>query len=206
MKADIDISRYSQKAQVILRAFQHYGLIMADNGSNWFFQGDANNAWPSSLLTELKSVPAANFEAVDESSLMIDPNSAQARQPGAGAPPPPPPVVKPPAPVAAPAAVPAAAPATGAAVSGPTAPPAAPGTDAPAAAEDHLAPPSATAESSAGSAPLAAGPGTRAVTRTAIQVLGGSRPGFGWWVVADVVLLLGLALVATVIHRRRSGS
>jgi hypothetical protein len=92
MKAGVDITSFSPKAQVILRAFQHYGLIVADNGFNWYFQGDASNAWPDSLLGELKHVPAADFEAVDESSLMVDPNSAQARQTaggGAGTPLPP---------------------------------------------------------------------------------------------------------------------
>jgi len=70
---------FSVQAQVILLAMQHYGLILADNGSNWYFSGTEDAAWPSSLLSELKTVPAAQFEAVDESSLMIDPNSAAAR-------------------------------------------------------------------------------------------------------------------------------
>jgi hypothetical protein len=88
MKAGVDISHYSPQARVVLTAFQRYGLVVADNGSNWFFQGDANNAWPGGLLSELKSIPAGDFEAVDESSLMVDPNSAEARQPGGAAPPP----------------------------------------------------------------------------------------------------------------------
>jgi hypothetical protein len=74
-----DISHFSVQAQVILLAMQHYGLILADNGSNWFFSGTEDAAWPDILLSELKTVPAAQFEAVDESLLMIDPNSAAAR-------------------------------------------------------------------------------------------------------------------------------
>ena len=62
---------------------QHYGLILADNGSNWYFGGTAEPAWPATLVDELKQVPASAFEAVDESSLMISPNSGQARQTGA---------------------------------------------------------------------------------------------------------------------------
>jgi hypothetical protein len=78
LKAGYSISRYSPQAQVVFRAMQHYGMVLADNGSNWFFQG-TQDAWPDSLLSELKTVPSSAFEAVDESSLMIDPNSGAAR-------------------------------------------------------------------------------------------------------------------------------
>ena len=80
LKASYDISGYSPQAQVVLRAMQHYGLILADNGSNWYFGGTADPAWPVALVDELKEVPASAFEAVDESSLMISPDSGQARQ------------------------------------------------------------------------------------------------------------------------------
>ncbi len=82
LDAGFNISTYSAQAQVVLRAMQHYGLIVADNGSNWYFGGTADAGWPSSLIAELKQVPASAFEAVDESSLMIDPGSGQARQTG----------------------------------------------------------------------------------------------------------------------------
>ena len=83
LKADYNISGYSAQAQVVLRAMQQYGLILADNGSNWYFGGTADENWPIALVNELKQVPASAFEAVDESSLMVDPNSGQARQLGA---------------------------------------------------------------------------------------------------------------------------
>ena len=82
LKASYDISGYSPQAQVVLRAMQQYGLILADNGSNWYFGGTADDSWPAALVNELKQVPASAFEAVDESALMIDPNSGQARQLG----------------------------------------------------------------------------------------------------------------------------
>ena len=78
LKSSFSISRYSPQAQVVLRAMEHYGMVLADNGSNWFFQG-TQDAWPDSLLSELKTIPSSAFEAVDESSLMIDPNSGAAR-------------------------------------------------------------------------------------------------------------------------------
>jgi hypothetical protein len=83
LKASYNISGYSPQAQVVLRAMQQYGLIVADNGSNWYFGGTADDSWPAGLVNELKEVPASAFEAVDESSLMVDPNSGQARQLGA---------------------------------------------------------------------------------------------------------------------------
>ena len=79
LKSNFDISRFSKHAQVILRAMQRYGMILADNGSNWYFQGAADPRWPIALLDELKSVPASAFQAVDESSLEIAPNSGAAR-------------------------------------------------------------------------------------------------------------------------------
>jgi hypothetical protein len=82
LKASFNISTFSPQAQVVLRAMQQYGLILADNGSNWYFGGTADPAWPSALVNELKQVPASAFEAVDESSLMVNANSGQALQNG----------------------------------------------------------------------------------------------------------------------------
>jgi hypothetical protein len=58
---------------------QHYGLILADNGSNWYFQGEAINNWDDGFISDLNRIPASAFEAVDESSLMVDLNSGQVR-------------------------------------------------------------------------------------------------------------------------------
>jgi hypothetical protein len=95
LKAGYDVSGYSPQAQVVLRAMQHYGLILADNGSNWYFGGTADSAWPQALVDELKRVPASAFEAVDESSLMVSPDSGQVRT--AAAAPAPVPTAPPPA-------------------------------------------------------------------------------------------------------------
>jgi len=75
LKADFNISGYATDTQVVLRAMQHYGLILADNGSNWYFQGAASNNWDPTMIAQLKTIPASAFEAVDESSLMVNPNS-----------------------------------------------------------------------------------------------------------------------------------
>src|SRR5437764_12228781 len=103
LRADFNLAGYRPDTQVVLRAMQLYGLILADNGSNWYFQGEAQNTWDDGFISDLKRVPASAFDAVDESSLMIDPNSGQYR--GAPAPPAPArpsakPAPKPPATVA----------------------------------------------------------------------------------------------------------
>jgi hypothetical protein len=54
-----------------------YGLVLADNGSPWYFQGEATKKWPSGLIADLKRIPARAFVAVDTSSLMVDPDSAR---------------------------------------------------------------------------------------------------------------------------------
>ena len=79
LRGGVDISGFSATAQVVLRAMQRYGLIVADNGSDWYFTGSADSGWDTNVLSELKSVPAGDFEAVDESSLMVSPDSAQVR-------------------------------------------------------------------------------------------------------------------------------
>ena len=60
---------------------KRYGLVLADNGSPWFFQGTADTRWPEALLDELKQVPASAFEAVNTSSLAISGDSMAVRPP-----------------------------------------------------------------------------------------------------------------------------
>lgn len=77
LKAGFDISGFRPDTQVIMRAMKKHGLIVADNGSNWFFGGTAEDGWDSEMLDELKMIPAGQFEAVDASSLMVDPDSGR---------------------------------------------------------------------------------------------------------------------------------
>jgi hypothetical protein len=64
LKASVDISGYSQGMQVILRALKKYGLILADNGSNWFISGAPDPRWNDNELNTLKQIKGANFEVV----------------------------------------------------------------------------------------------------------------------------------------------
>ncbi len=81
LKRGFSTSEFRSDTRVILTAMKRYGLIVADNGSDWFFQGTAENGWSAAMLDELKSIPAGAFEAVNASSLMVDPNSGRVRRP-----------------------------------------------------------------------------------------------------------------------------
>ena len=78
LRADYDASGLGADAQVVVRAMKEHGLVLADNGSPWFFQGERNAHWPLRLIDDLKTIPASAFEAVDVSGLMVDPGSGQA--------------------------------------------------------------------------------------------------------------------------------
>jgi hypothetical protein len=81
LKSSFSLTSFSDEAKVVLRAMKRYGIILADNGSNFYFQGAMDDRWTDSLLDELKSVKASNFEVVDESFCKIDKDSAQAACP-----------------------------------------------------------------------------------------------------------------------------
>ncbi len=81
LKASFSIDNsFSHDAQVILRALKKYGLILADNGSSWYISGAPDPHWDNGVLHELDVVTGDDFEAIDESSLMINPDSGQAIQ------------------------------------------------------------------------------------------------------------------------------
>ena len=81
LKASYNISGFSPHAQVILRALQHYGMFLADIGYDWELIGTADTRWEVSVIDELESVPASQFEVVDESPLRITVDSAQSLTP-----------------------------------------------------------------------------------------------------------------------------
>ncbi|MDX1414142.1 MAG: hypothetical protein R3293_08120 [Candidatus Promineifilaceae bacterium] len=81
LKAGFDISGFSPEVQVILQAFKTYGLILADNGSPWYISGAPDERWDNEMLHEMDVITGSDFEVVDVSSLMIDPDSGQANRP-----------------------------------------------------------------------------------------------------------------------------
>jgi hypothetical protein len=79
LNASYDASGLSPYAQRVVAAMQKYGLVLADNGSPWYFQGEQHRKWPDRLIADLKRIPADQFVAVDTSSLQVSPDSAQVR-------------------------------------------------------------------------------------------------------------------------------
>jgi hypothetical protein len=75
LRAGYDISGYSARARIVLRAMKHYGMIVADNGSDWYFQGTVDGRWTYAFVDQLKRVPAGGFVAVNASACKVRPNS-----------------------------------------------------------------------------------------------------------------------------------
>ncbi len=79
LKAKFRTAGYGYHARVVLTAMKRYGLVLADNGSPWFFQGEQHPDWPPGLIAELKRVPASAFVAVDTAKLRRSHGSAATR-------------------------------------------------------------------------------------------------------------------------------
>jgi hypothetical protein len=75
LKTSVDISGLPEQAQVIARAMQTHGVIVADNGSPWFITGAPSPEWNDEDLQTLGGLNGSDFEAVDASSLMVAPDS-----------------------------------------------------------------------------------------------------------------------------------
>jgi hypothetical protein len=82
LKANYSTEGFSRHSVTIINALKTYGMILADNGGDWFISGAPDERWNDDVLNELKQIQGTDFEAIDESSLMVDPDSGQAVQPG----------------------------------------------------------------------------------------------------------------------------
>lgn len=71
LKADFDISSFSSSNQVILSAFKKYGMIVADNGSDWYVSGAPDARWDDDELNELKSLVGDDFEVVQMGAITV---------------------------------------------------------------------------------------------------------------------------------------
>ena len=72
LKASFDISRFPRVARIILTAMKRYGLILADNGSPWYFQGATDPRWDDAALDTLKTVPGSAFQVVETGPIRRD--------------------------------------------------------------------------------------------------------------------------------------
>jgi hypothetical protein len=64
MKASYSCASYSAEVQVICAALKKYGMLVADNGSDWYVSGDHDPRWNDDALGDLKRVPGSAFEAI----------------------------------------------------------------------------------------------------------------------------------------------
>jgi hypothetical protein len=65
LKASFDLTPFSGESLVILTALKKYGMIVADNGSNWYISGATDSRWNDDNLDQLKTVPGTAFEVVN---------------------------------------------------------------------------------------------------------------------------------------------
>jgi hypothetical protein len=65
LKASVDISGLPRQARRVARAMQTYGLIVADNGSDWYVSGAPDRRWDNDQLHELGGLSGRDFEVVD---------------------------------------------------------------------------------------------------------------------------------------------
>jgi hypothetical protein len=64
LKSGYGLGRFSGAAKTIALAMKRYGLIVADNGSNWYFSGSSDRRWDDENLNQLKAIPGGAFEVV----------------------------------------------------------------------------------------------------------------------------------------------
>ena len=66
-------ANFSPEVKAILQALKTYGMIVADNGSDWFMSGAPDSRWNNdALVSELGSVKGSNFEVVRMDGLVAD--------------------------------------------------------------------------------------------------------------------------------------
>jgi hypothetical protein len=64
LKPDVDISSFPSSARVILTALKKYGMMVAQNGSDWFMNGAHHPKWCDKELNTLKKLKGRDFEVV----------------------------------------------------------------------------------------------------------------------------------------------
>lgn len=70
LRSDFDVSKFPPSARVILTGLKTYGMLLADNGGDWFVSGAPDPRWNDDELGTLKRVKVRDFEAVDTGPLI----------------------------------------------------------------------------------------------------------------------------------------
>jgi hypothetical protein len=69
LRADFPVQSFPRQARIVLVALKRYGMIVADNGSSWYVQGEPNAGWDNDALHELHRVKGSDFRVVDTRGL-----------------------------------------------------------------------------------------------------------------------------------------
>ena len=69
LKRTYPIGGFPRQARIVLQALKEYGMIVADNGSNWYLGGVPSPRWSNEQLHALHRVPGSAFEVVDGTKL-----------------------------------------------------------------------------------------------------------------------------------------
>jgi hypothetical protein len=64
LKPGYDLAGFTGTARAIAIALERFGLIVADNGSNWYFSGTSDRRWNNQNLDQLKRIPGSAFQVV----------------------------------------------------------------------------------------------------------------------------------------------
>ena len=70
LKATVDTRKFPPQARVILEALKTYGMILADNGGDWFLSGAPDPRWDDDDLHVLKRIKVRNFEVIKTGTLV----------------------------------------------------------------------------------------------------------------------------------------
>ena len=69
LRGSFDTRPFPRQARVVLEALKHYGMVVADNGSNWFVSGAPDSRWNDDDLHTLGQVKGSDFEVVEPSAI-----------------------------------------------------------------------------------------------------------------------------------------
>jgi len=70
LKADVELSEFPAEVQVILQALKTYGMILADNGSNWFISGTPDERWDNDALRALRKIKVHQLEILQMENIV----------------------------------------------------------------------------------------------------------------------------------------
>jgi hypothetical protein len=82
LRAEADLSALGPQARVIAEGLQRYGMILSDTGPNFGIRGTPDARWSREDLRTLRTLTSTDFEVVDVSDVMVQPDSMEARPAG----------------------------------------------------------------------------------------------------------------------------